>query len=223
MNELDDDIWTREATHHFYGIEMGTRMTVVRLDNGDLWLHSPVPYDDAIRREVDRLGPVRHIVAPNRFHHVYVDDWVEAYPDADLWGAPGLPEKRTDLTFNHVLTKSDPPWSDELAQQRVEGSQMLREVVFHHRASRTLISSDLFLNVHDPKSTFSTFYYWVNGVLGKPGISRMILFAYDDPAAARRSYRRLLDWDFERIVIAHGEIIDRNGPEVLQQVIDDAF
>ncbi|MFB6373092.1 MAG: DUF4336 domain-containing protein [Bradymonadaceae bacterium] len=223
MQQLADKIWTFEATHHFYGIEMGTRMTGVRLEDDGLWLHSPVPFDETVREHVDDLGEVRHIVAPNRFHHVYLDEWVDTYPGADLWAAPGLPEKRTDLAFDHVLTETTPPWHDQLDQQRIEGSRMLREVVFYHRPSCTLVTSDLFFNVHDPRSTFSKLYYWANGVLGKPGISSMVLLAYDDKQAARRSYEQLLDWDFERIVIAHGEIVDEDAHRVLRRVIDEAF
>lgn len=222
MQKLDDGIWTFDAPHRFYGVHMGVRMTVVRLSDGGLWVHSPIELGE-VRPDVDALGDVAYIVAPNRFHHVYAGPWKEAYPEAELWGAPGLPDKRGDLDFDHVLTEDPSPWSDDLEEMLVEGSSMLREVAFYHRASRTLITADLFINEHDPKNFISKAYYWLNGVLGKAGLSRMIKIAYDDKAAARASFRKLRDWDFERIVISHGEIVEGDAQETLRRITDEAF
>ena len=223
MRRLADDIWTERTSHKFFGVDLGARTTIVRLEDGGLWVHSPIPLDEERKAEIDALGDVRHIVAPNRFHHVYVDQWVEAYPDADLWGAPGLPEKRTDLTFNHVLTKSTPPWEGRLDQRLFEGSETFNEVVFFHRASRTLIGADLFLNIREPANVATKMYCWTNGVLGKPGLSWVIWFALDDRETARRAYEQLLDWEFERIVVAHGAVVEDEARAVLRQIIDESF
>ena len=85
---------------------LGSHMTVVRLANSELFLHSPVLLDASIRAALDKLGPVQAIVAPSRAHHLFVGDYLKAYPDARLHGAPGLAEKRQDLKFDVTLAIS---------------------------------------------------------------------------------------------------------------------
>lgn len=206
-----------------FGLQVGTRMTVVRLAGGDLWLHSPVELDDGLRSEVEALGDPAYVVAPNRFHHLFAGEWADAYPDAELWGAPGLPEKRDDLDFDGVLTRESPPWADAIDQQFIEGTRLIREVAFFHPASRTLVGADLFFNRHDPDSTWTRFYLWLSGALGKPAISSILSLDFRDRQAVRDSYEALLDWEFERIVISHGRLVESDARETLQTVIADAF
>src|SRR5258706_11147665 len=107
--ELAENIWIAERPQSFYGLEVGTRMTVIRLADGSLLLHSPVALDAELRRELDALGCVRFTVAPNRVHHLYAGKVAEAYPEARLWVAPGLERKRPDLVFVAVLDDAAPP------------------------------------------------------------------------------------------------------------------
>ena len=88
LTALAEDLWVYDQPLRFYGIEVGTRMTVVRLADGALWLHSPVRPTPELRAAVDAIGPVRWLVAPNRWHHLYVRNWQEAYPGAAAYGAP---------------------------------------------------------------------------------------------------------------------------------------
>ena len=115
--ELGKGIWIVERPQRFYGLEVGTRMTVIRLADGSLLLHSPVQLDGELRRELDAIGPVRFAVAPNRVHHLYAGDVAKVYPAARLWVAPGLERKRPDLVFVAVLGDEAPAeWKDEVEQ-----------------------------------------------------------------------------------------------------------
>lgn len=82
LERLTDDVWIEQRPLRFFGLETGTRMTVVRLNGGGLFVHSPVALDDTLRATVDALGPVTAIIAPSRFHHLYVGEWAAAYPSA---------------------------------------------------------------------------------------------------------------------------------------------
>src|SRR4029453_14671012 len=62
-----------------------TRMTVVRLSNGDLFLHSPTKFDRKLADELQRLGSVRHLISPNQFHYAHIGEWLKAFPDAVGW------------------------------------------------------------------------------------------------------------------------------------------
>ena len=207
LRRLADDVWVTERPQRFFGLPVGARMTVIRLSGGRLLLHSPLPLDAEIRAELDALGRVAYAVAPNRLHHLYAGDVVRAYPDARLWVAPGLPEKRPDLVHAGVLGDEAPvEWRGELEQAFFRGRPYENEVAFFHPATRTLILCDLAFNF-GPRDA------WPTRVLmsllrsyGKLGPSRLDPLLIRDRAAASASLERILAWDFDRVIVAHGDV-----------------
>ena len=195
---------------------IGTRMTVVRLTGGSLFLHSPVRLDPETRRALDALGPVGFIVAPNKAHHFFVDDYVRAYPEARLFGAPGLAEKRKDLRFDAVLGDEAPPaWRDEIDQRLFRGAPILNEVAFLHRPTQTLLLTDLVFNVPASRTADARIFYWLSGAAGRFGPHRFVRWMIRDRAAARESLREILRWDFDRVILTHGEVLETGGKERL--------
>jgi hypothetical protein len=218
MRQLAEDLWVVERPLRFLGLEVGTRMTVVRLRDGSLFLHSPVALDDILQAEILRLGPPRHAVAPNRFHHLFIGDYRRAFPEVRLYAAPGLPHKRTDLAFDAVLSdEPEPQWADQLDQEHFKGFPVMSEVAFCHRASRTLITSDLAFNL-GPEAPFVTrVAFRMVGGYGRLGPSAVEKILIRDRLQARASLERMLGWDFERIVVAHGTVLESGGPEALRK------
>jgi len=108
LRQLAQDLGVTERPQRAFGIEMGTRMTVVRLADGTLFVHSPVALDRATRLALDALGPARHVVAPNRFHHLHAGAYPVVYLDARFYAAPGVGEKRPDLPIDEVLGDTAP-------------------------------------------------------------------------------------------------------------------
>jgi len=109
LRSLAPNLWVADRPLRLLVGDIGTRMTVIRLADGGLWLHSPVRLDAATRQALDGLGPVRCVVAPSKVHHFFVKDYPPVYPDARIYFAPGLPEKRKNLTFHEVLSDDAPP------------------------------------------------------------------------------------------------------------------
>lgn len=216
LSRLDDDLWTVATPHRMFGLHLGTRMTVVKLHGGGLLLHSPVQISDALRAEVDALGPVQHVVCPNLFHHVYAGPWGAAYPDALLHGPEGLAKKRPELASARVLSATPhADWQGDLELVPIDGCE-LRETVFVHRRSRTVVSADLTENFETSDHLPTRLYLKAAGIHGKIGWSRLLRVVYRDHAAARASVERLLTHDFDRVVIAHGRIIDRDGKDAVR-------
>ena len=215
-----DGLWTADAPLRLFGLlEIGTRMTVVRLSSGDLWVHSPIA-PSTVRGELDALGPVRHVVAPNLFHHLYAGPFRDAYRQARLWSAPGLARKRRDLRFDEELGASPPAaWAADLDQQPIEGSR-LGEVVFLHRRSRTLISSDLVAHIGDDANLSARIYGRLFGFRRGPVVPRTLRLGYRDRAAARSSLDAVLAWDFDRVVLAHGRVIESGGKDVVRRAFE---
>ena len=199
-------------------VQIGTRMTVCRLSSGDLWVHSPIKPDQELRQQLDSLGRVQFIIAPNRQHHFFIRDLIAAYPDALLFGSPDLPKKFPNLPFDGVLgERPEPGWSDDLDQVPIRGNIFHDEVVFFHRHSRTLIVSDLCISGHPEQPPFTRFVLWLGGVYQKPGPLLDVKLAYLDKKAARSSLEKVMDWDFEHMILAHGHIVNSGAKQVFER------
>jgi hypothetical protein len=217
LEKLSDEIWVATAQHSLCGLHLGTRMTVVRLSNGGLWIHSPVEMSPRLRQQLDSLGEVKHIVCPNMYHHVYAAQAVAAYPAALLHGPHALRRKRRDLVFSGTLSDTPhPDWDGDLVPLMINGS-LLRETVFFHTRSRTLITSDLVENFRSSPHWPTRTYLKLCGIHGNITWSKPLRMLYRDPVLARTSIDRLLKWPFERIVIAHGELILDNAHSSLER------
>jgi hypothetical protein len=220
LERLDEGLWVAATPLSFMGLRLGTRMTVVRLAGGDLWVHSPIALTADLRIEVDALGPVGHLVAPNVYHHRFVDSWRVAYPDAMLHGPKALGRKRKDLTLSATLEEAPTAsWARELTPVHIDGCA-LDETVFVHRSTRTLVSSDLTENFATSPHWPTRAYLKASGTHGKIGWPRPLRLLYRDHAAARRSLDALLEHDFDRVVIAHGDIIDQAGPPAVRRTFE---
>lgn len=217
LQSFADDLWIADAPLTFLGLRVGTRMTVVRLEGGSVLLHSPLAIDDALAREIDAIGPVKYVLAPNTFHHLHVGSALARWPDARSFGADGLQKKRPDLRFDQLLDDAaDLPFAGELEPLTVRGSEM-KETVLLHKRSGTLVSSDLVENFQSHDHLPTRLYLKVSGIYGKPGFSRLFRFIYKDRKAARESIDRLLRWDFDRAVIAHGEPFASGAKAAMEQ------
>ena len=148
LREFGPGIWTTEGpVVPFFGFPYPTRMAVIRLSNGGLFVWSPIALSLALKREIDALGPVRCLVSPNLLHHLFLAEWKAAYPDARLFAAPGLRRRRKDLAFDADLGDApDPLWAADVDQVLMRGSFAMTEVVFFHRASGAAIFADLIQN-----------------------------------------------------------------------------
>lgn len=216
LTQLDTDLWVTEAPLRFAGIEMGARMTVVRLPDGKLWLHSPIEADADLVAEVRALGPVAYLIAPNRFHHMYVESWKQACPEAALYVAPGLESKRDDLEVAGVLGDvAEPGWKGTLEQVALDGIPLLNEVDFFHAPSSTLIATDLAFNLGPHSAPLTRVFAKLNRVYGKLSPTMLERIMVRDRHAFRATFDRLMAWPFERVIVAHGAVKETGGREEL--------
>ena len=216
LTPFAEDVFVAERPARFYGVEVGSRMTVVRTRGGGLFVHSPVALDADMRRAVDALGEVRAVVAPSIFHHLSVGEWIAAYPRAVFGACPGLPAKRPDLPFTQVM--NDAPhdaWAADLDQVYFSARRE-NEVVFFHRASRTMICADALLNLstHASTGTRAVARLMGNTAPGRGWPERLMI---RDRGVARKEVDRILEWDSDRIVLAHGALVSGDGRETVRR------
>jgi glyoxylase-like metal-dependent hydrolase (beta-lactamase superfamily II) len=212
LTNLAPDLWiaTRQFTNEL-GV-VTSRMTVIRLTDGRILVHSPVPIEPDLRSAMERLGQVSALIAPNLFHHQFIAEWRSAFPEAKAFCAPGLAAKRSDFKFDGVLENVSPlEWRGQVDQIAIQGIPDYGEVVFFHRASRTLIVGDLVFN-YSPAQAASD----PGGADGLGPHSR-IRSAISDPNAVRESIENVLRWPFQRVIVAHGEIVESDGHARFQE------
>ncbi len=213
---VPDQIWHVRAPVSFAGIRMNTRMSVVRLADGKLWVHSPVRPGPALRQTLYELGDVAYVCAPNRFHHLFIDEFMARYPRASLFVAPGLPKKRPAMSYTRILSNQpEPEWDGELDQLLFEGMPMLNEVVWLHRKSKTLILTDLCLYFKDDAAAVTRILVRMLGGYRTLGMSRTIRLMVKDRNKARTSRDRVLNWDFDRVIVSHEHIVMANGKDAV--------
>ena len=202
------------------GFQFPTRMAVVRLPyEGGLWVWSPVALTQAVCSAVDALGPVSHLVAPNGLHHSFLAEWAAAYPEAQVHAAPGLAQDVAGTAIHATLgDQPDPAWAGVLDQVVVRGNKITTEVVFFHRASATVLVTDLVQQI--PRGWFRGWRAVVARLdlmtAATPSVTRKFRLATADKAAAREGVGRMLEWPAERLVMAHGAPVRSGGQAALR-------
>jgi len=197
-----------------------TRMTIIRLGDGGLFVHSPTALPDELKAEVEAIGPVRFIIGPNRLHYAWIADWRAAFPDAEIWLAPRIREQaggRIDFPAHDLDASSTCPWDDAIATLLVAGRYM-SEAVFFHRASRTLVLTDLIENFEPRKLSFlQRLLTWVGAAQDPHGSMPRDMRLNYSREVLRAAVETMIGWNPERILLAHGRWYGRDGAAELRR------
>ena len=183
---------------------ISTRATVVHLSDGGLWVHSPTGLCDELAAELQALGPIAHLIVPNWDHTVFLDDWRAAYPDAQIWAVPGENARKAAVQFDHALG-GETPWQDEIAHLIVGGSRKYREAVFFHRASSTLIVTDLIQNFDTARlPAWMRPLIWLAGTDDSDGKMPYLMRRRYQGAELAKAVERMIDWRPRALILSHG-------------------
>lgn len=218
LNPIAPNLWHMERGFKAAGLPVSSRMTVVRFDDGRLWLHSPVRFDETVADQLRGLGEVAWIVAPNRAHHLFARHAQRMFPQAALYGAPGLAAKRPDLAGLVELGDSvRPEWQHELDQVCIRGMPFVNEVVWFHKASATLIMTDV-LQCWGGRLDWKTgLYARLTGVRNRLDVPRTVRLVTRDRALAAGSARIILAWPFTRVITAHNSIVEQDAHAAVER------
>jgi len=202
-----------------------TRMTVVRLSNGDLLLHSPIKFDQRLAKELRALGTVRHLVSPNQFHYAHIGEWAKAFPETISWASPRVRRRararHVDIDFTRDLAASAPEeWRREIDQLLFPGGYF-NEFVFFHIASRTLILTDTIINIElDKISQPWRTAIKLAGMYHPYGqmFSGMRLPLLIQRGNAKAAIGKIHSWGPQRIVLSHGRCFDADADKVIRRI-----
>ncbi|MGE7206397.1 DUF4336 domain-containing protein [Sphingomonas sp. NPDC019816] len=157
LKPFADDVWIVDSGPvSAMGMKLPVRMTVFRLKDGGLLLHSPTRHTPQLERALSALGPVRHLVAPTVAHWMFLKDWQRVCPQATSWAVPALRDRaavrKAGVRIDADLCDAAPEaWAAEITQGMVRGGGGFEEAWFHHRASGTLVLADLVENLEPAK------------------------------------------------------------------------
>lgn len=210
LESIGPQLWSASTAMKMPGgVRIGLRSTIARLDDGSVAIVSPFRFDDETAAEIERIGPVRHLIAPNAFHHMFLRAAKERWPEARLFGPPAVAKKRADLPWDVVVEDVlPPPLVGAFDAVRLAGSPRMDELVLFFRPARAVIVADLIFNVTKPPNAATSFALTLMGTRGKLATSRMLYLVVGDRTVATVSLEPTLAWDVARIVPAHGEVYD---------------
>lgn len=209
-------------TVSFFGFPYPTRMALVRLRDGSLWVWSPIALTEDLADEVQAIGPVRYIVSPNKLHHLFLQQWADRWPDACLYAPPGLARKKPELHFHAELgDEPSPSWAVDIDQAIFRGSFAMEEVAFFHRGSSTAIIGDLIQRFPESEiSGWRGMLMRLDGLVGKRGSTpREWRASFLRRGPARIAREKVLGWNAERLLIAHGECAHSRAAEIIGEAL----
>jgi hypothetical protein len=209
LRTIDDGLWVAEDDNFVGGgAWFPVRMTVVRVGDG-LWVHSPIPLGDALVAAINTLGAVKWVVNPNGFHGKWAAQAMKRWPDAAFYCSSAHALLGTKLPAWSPLEGPLPTeWGDVFEVLLIDGCPKVAETVFLHRGSKTLITTDLIFNIHTAKTWLMPWVLRLVGAWQRPAQSRLWRLFTKDRSAAGASLTRMLAWDFERVILAHGDILE---------------
>ncbi|MEI6729158.1 MAG: DUF4336 domain-containing protein [bacterium] len=213
-------------TVDFYGLPFTTRMTVVKLTGGDLFIHSPIPLKQDLKEELDKLGRVKYLIAPNKIHYWYLDRFQKAYPEAITFAAKGVKDRAKQYGKNFMVDyviedAKNEFWSNEIDHVIMHGNRFMEEVEFYHKPSKTLILTDIYENFEPHKIGLPfRILAWLGGALSpKGGTTRDQQLLYSGhKKELQKSIEKLKSWDTQKIILAHGKCITENAKLDLERV-----
>jgi hypothetical protein len=209
-------------TVSFFGVPYPTRMALVRLSDGSAWVWSPIALTEELARDIQSIGRVRRIVSPNKLHHLFLQEWAVRWPEARLYAPPDLARRKPAIHFHAELNdEPDPSWAPDIDQVIFRGSVAMAEVAFFHRASRTAIIGDLIQRFAEEQiSGWKGVVMRLGGVVGEHGgtpCDWRASFLRRGPA--RAALQKLLAWNPERLLIAHGQCAHTGAREIIEAAL----
>lgn len=228
-------------------VKIGGRGTIVKLASGNLAVFSPVALTETVKQELSAFGNgnIRYITALDQEHHIFLESWHKAFPDAKVIGPETLPAYRDKQGYfkipqdNWLLypksNKQDFKISEEFDSEfnheyvHVHPNQ---ELVFVHKPTKTLIEADLMFNLPATEQFSKSGVSATSGIITKIFTSlqntqgaatwqKRILWyglSSSDRPAFNASVQRIGKWDFDTIIPCHGDVIEKDGKGVFEKV-----
>lgn len=202
-----DSLWTATTAIRFVGTWFPHVMTVVRLRDRSVMLHSPCRPSAVLFDEIAQIGVVGHVVAPNWFHDLYLREYRAAYPRATFWAPRFLRRQHAGLIDEVLDGGTSAPWDTELPHVSLSGLLSFDEAIFLHVATRTLIAADFLINAaaDEEMPAFTRLGYRLFGLDGRLKVFPLLRwFGVSSRPSMRRVAAQIIIWDPQHVIVGHG-------------------
>jgi hypothetical protein len=220
--QLGTDLWEIRGG---WSNAFGRRMTVIRLKSGEVFVHNALELEPAEEAWLRSLGPIRGIIAPNRYHCSDAPWLASRFPDATVYGPASMARALSAGGAEPRDVARDFPQdvAGELECIPMRGTRV-EEAAFLHHPSRTLVLCDLAMNMEDVFTGLQGAFMRWNKVGGRFGVTRLMRYVFTrNRREVLASYQALLERDFDRVVVNHGAVLERGGREALRASVADVF
>ena len=220
MKKIGEQIWAHEDAMTLAGLQLGLRMTIVKLQDGRLWLHSPTKLSPELKQSIDELGEVAFIVGAGNGNNIWLSTWENAYPDAELYVSDGIPGKVQLKNPKLISAAKREIWPADFLQATMPEVPLLDETVFLHQPSKSLIVTDMIQHHddHPPQKLSARIAKSLFGLLGFKGkcLAPPLKMGpvRKNKAAFSTFVEQVKSWDFEQIIVTHGAVIDKDAKQV---------
>jgi hypothetical protein len=222
LQSIDTDLWLMDYPLRMLGLNMHRVVTIVRLASGKLIIHSTAPFSTLEADVIRELGRPEWLVDVLLRHDTFAAEGHEAFPGISYLAPEGFSK---DLPFPTGLLLSPPAeWKGEIEVAPIEGAPSFGEIVMLHQPSRTLIVGDLIVNFNGVQGWWAKFLSKAASVGGRyePGFTKPFKSAIENPGAFSDSVNRVLEWDFDRIIVGHGTLVATGGKQKLRGTLQAA-
>lgn len=223
LQEFAENIWLADGpVVRDTGTYFTTRMTIVKLSNAAIWISSPVPVSFATLKSISALGEIRYLIAATPRHVWRLDSWHTLFPEAELWASrPTLfTLQKGHLPISGYLTDTPADaWSADFEQLEFKGNPLLSEVLFFHRKTHTVLLDDIIMRnpVMEGKPLTNLIFKMGGVQYPDGGVTLDMKMTFINRSLARQSLERLLSWDFDKLIIAHGPCIESSAKEYIKK------
>lgn len=201
-------------------MDLPVRTTVVTLSNAKIMIS---PGSKLTKEDLKKAGAVTDIIAPCMLHCGGVQQAREVFPQARVWGPKGVEQVKPEIPWNGFLDEKTWPYQDELRLIELKGLPRNNECVFVHKKSKLLIVQDLFFNMREPKGFGAWLFTHLFGTYDRFALSRLFKIFIKDKHAFQVSAQQILEEDFTKVAVGHGNIFDGGPAEVLAAFQERGF
>jgi hypothetical protein len=220
--QLSDDLVLVSFPWRTLGIDFRRNVTLLRLSDGRLVIHSTAPFTEGDVAAIRGFGEPAWLIEATLLHDTFAKEGRAALPGLPYLAPDGFANGSGVLTGSLCPPPSD--WEGEIDVFKIDGVKKNEHVLFHRR-SRTLVVADLFFSL--PPETRGWPRFFARHIMRLPrlfGISAFFRLTISDRRAFERSVNVLLDLDFDKVVVAHWEpLLSAAKPSVEQALRDFGF
>jgi hypothetical protein len=206
IEKLAENLW--RVLGKIPRLSLRRTMTIARLGDGRLVIHSAVALDDASMQQLEAWGTPAFLIVPNGFHRLDAPAFKARYPELRVLAPRGSRDKvarviPVDGTLEDFPPEASVRFEPIAGVGEVEGAMLVESA-----DGVTVVLGDLVFNMDRQRDPLGFLFTTLLGSAPGPRVSRFVKAALvKDRAAFRRELERLAALPrLVRLIVAHEKL-----------------